>query len=113
MNNQQIGKYLRECAQFVPQRDDGSIVTYVVPGTNLKISCSNNRDAVLAVAAKYEKGLPYSGCTGPLKVSPGNRRIPQSFSKMAMHAFLEDGELENAEQYVANHKLFLDQKVMP
>lgn len=113
MNNQQIAKFLRACAEFVPVRDDGAIITYVVPGTNLKISCKNSRYAVLAVAHKYEKGLPYSGCTGPLKVTPGNRRIPQAFSKIALEAFLADGELENADQYVRDHKLFLDQKVMP
>ncbi|MGL4565257.1 MAG: hypothetical protein ACRCVD_08175 [Halioglobus sp.] len=110
MNNQQIAKFLRECAQFVPVNDDGSIITYVVPGTNLKLSCKCSRGAVLNMAQRYEKGLPHSGCTGPLKVSPGNRRIPQSFSKMAVTAFLEDGEIENAEQYVAGHKIFVDAK---
>jgi len=108
MNNQEIAKFLRSCAEFVPVNGDSAIITYVVPGTNLKISCKNSRAAVLAVAAKYAKGLPHSGCTGPLKVSPGNRRTPQSFSKAALESFLRDGETENANEYVLAHKEFLD-----
>ncbi|MGL4566354.1 MAG: hypothetical protein ACRCVD_13760 [Halioglobus sp.] len=110
MNNQEIAKYLRACATFMPVNDTGGKAVYWIPGTNLKLTCKYSRGAVLNMAHRFEKGLRNGGCTGPLKVSPGNRRIPQSFSKMAVTAFLEDGEIENAEQYVADHKIFVDAK---
>jgi hypothetical protein len=69
------------------------VFSVTVPGTRLTISCPHSRAALEAVAAKYEKGFK---CRRPAR-TPSTR--PQ-FSMATVVAFTEDGEWENAQEYL-------------
>jgi hypothetical protein len=89
-----IAAFLREQAARLPLTEpDDDVFSVTVPGTRLTISCPHSRAALEAVAAKYEKGFK---CRRPAR-TPSTR--PQ-FSMATVVAFTEDGEWENAQEYL-------------
>lgn len=94
----QIAAFLRECAaRLGAVEDEDSIVTYKVPDMDLVVSCPGTRAAVLAVAAKFEKGPKFHK---PWGSGPRQNRKPPAPVIEAFEAFADDGEWDNAREYL-------------
>jgi hypothetical protein len=77
---------------------DEDIVTLTVTGADftLTVSCPCTRQAVLAVAAKFEKGPWHK----PQGYGPRQNRKPPAPVIAAFEAFADDGEWDNAREYL-------------
>ena len=61
MTPKQIATFLRGCAEHLSEdHDENARVSYLVPGTGLRITCRPTRQALLAVADKYDAGFSRS-----------------------------------------------------
>lgn len=115
MNNRQIAAYLREQAHKIPSPSEDATAWYQIPGTGLVISCKNTPEAVLAVAAKYERAnlnnaaqrygaeMMDCDCFGTKSrrwVSPSARSTAARFSMEILRSFVEDDEWDNARNYL-------------
>lgn len=92
-----IAAYLREQAHELYKTGPGGLgrVRIQIPGTRLTVSCPNRQDALLAMAARFEKGYKRN------RVSYGDRSPRgHAFSITAFESFMRDGEYENAKNYV-------------
>lgn len=93
----QIAAFLRECAARLAYDSEDTIITYKVPGIDLVVSCPGTRQAVLAVAAKFEKGPNFHK---PWGSGPRQNRKPPAPVIAAFEAFADDGEWDNAREYL-------------
>jgi hypothetical protein len=93
----QIAAFLRECAaRLGADEDEDTIITYKVPGIDLVVSCPGTREAVLAVAAKFEKGPWHK----PQGYGPRQNRKPPAPVIDTVLSFMDDGEWGNAREYL-------------
>jgi hypothetical protein len=105
MTPKQIATWLRQRAQECPNMDDamGGRIGFQPPGTRLTIHCDYDRDSILRVAEKYEKGLRRGtkvACNATPTYSVPSTRRPTKPSKRVFLQFWKDGEHENAWTYV-------------
>jgi hypothetical protein len=104
-----IADFLYACANELTFEDPDARVTYMVPGTRLNITCVCTKDAVRAVADKYDHGpvraadrygtaygRAESSRTGPAP-TPARPKAPVQGT---FFAFVEAGETDNAVAYV-------------
>ena len=98
MTPKQIATWLRQRAQECPNMDDamGGRIGFQPPGTRLTIHYDYDRDSILRVAEKYEKGLRRE----PLTCNAPSTRRPAKPSKRVFLQFWKDGEHENAWTYI-------------
>lgn len=91
-----IAAYLRGCAARLQYEDPGRTISYGVPQTGLVVSCQATREAVLAVAAKFEKGPWHK----PQGYGPRRNRKPPAPVIDTVLSFMDDDEWDNAREYL-------------
>jgi len=92
-----IADYLYGAANELRFEDPDATVTYMVPGTRLNITCVCTREAVRAVADKYDSGYrarAWRTGTGRPPARP-SRPVAAAFMQ-----FVNDGETDNAREYL-------------
>lgn len=98
VTNRTIAAYLMEKAATRPDRidpdaEDTETITFTVPQTGLRITCGDSRQALEAVAAKYQKGLRHA--TQTYKATVRQRDL-----RTVLREFIADGEWDNAREYL-------------